>query len=102
VIVLDLWLGTTVVTIADGRARRRYSMLGIALNKAWFGAELRSIDLHIANQTQGATGTPYYDLRATTTSGRHVTLGTRVRDKRQAEWLASRLRAGLGLERAPQ
>jgi hypothetical protein len=99
VVAVDLWLGVTVVAVGDGRIDRTYRVLGIPSRRTWNVPDVKAIDIAITSQTSGPTGTPYYDVRATLTSGRHVTLGPRVRQKRQAEWLASRIQELAGLRR---
>jgi hypothetical protein len=97
-VVLDLCLGTTVVAAGNGTLRVRRTMLGAGRVRTLAAAEIASIDLHISMQTQGRYGTPYYDLRARLKSGRKVTLGSGVRNKRHAEWLVSQMRAAIGLK----
>lgn len=43
-----------------------------------------------------AGGRPYYDLRLTRSNGREVATGRGIRDKREAEWLAARLKQAIG------
>jgi hypothetical protein len=97
-ITLELWLGTTTVTAAAGELRVRHALLGIGGTRVIAAAEVASIELHIGMQTQGRYGTPYYDVRARLKSGRKRTLGSGVRNKRHAEWLAAQMRAAVGLK----
>jgi len=97
-VVLDLCLGTTVVAAGNGTLRVRRAMLGAGRVRMLAAAEIASIDLHISMQTQGRYGTPYYELRARLKSGRTVTLGNGVRNKRHAEWLVLQMRALIGLK----
>lgn len=97
-ITLELWLGTTTVTAAAGELRVRHTLLGIGGTRVIAAADVASIELHIGMQTQGRYGTPYYDLRARLKSGRKQTLGSGVRNKRHAEWLAAQMRASIGLK----
>jgi hypothetical protein len=97
-ITLELWLGTTTVTAAAGQLRVRHTLLGIGGTRVIAAAEVASIELHIGMQTQGRYGTPYYDVRARLKSGRKRTLGSGVRNKRHAEWLAAQMRAAVGLK----
>jgi len=98
VITLELWLGTTTVTAAAGELRVHHTLLGIGGTRVIAAADVASIELHIGMQTQGRYGTPYYDLRARLKSGRKRTLGSGVRNKRHAEWLAAQMRASVGLK----
>lgn len=93
VVCLDLWLGHTTVAIEGGHVSRRYTMLGLGRTRRWHVDEIKDIVLRIGSQTQGRTGVPYYDVRALLRSGRLVTLGPRIRSKREAEWLAARMRS---------
>ena len=97
-VVIDLWLGTTVVVAGNGTLRVRHAVLGAGGSRTLAAAEIASIDLHITMQTQGRYGTPYYAVRARLTSGRKVSLGDGIGHKRHAEWLAARMRASIGLK----
>lgn len=101
VLCLDLWLSTTTVTIANGLVTRRYAVLGVACKRFWPGDEIQGVLLKIGTQMQGRTGTPYYNVRALLQDGRTTMIGPRIRDKRQAEWIAARMRMALGLPPAP-
>jgi hypothetical protein len=97
-IVVDLWFGKTVVTAGTRTLRVRHTVLGAGGSRTLAAAEIASIDLHISMQTQGRYGTPYYELRARLKTGRKVALGSGVRDKRHAEWLAAQMRAAAGIK----
>jgi hypothetical protein len=56
------------------------------------------IEVHISMQTTGRSGTPYYEIRATTGSGRRRSLGSGIRNKAHAESLAHEMRAAIGLQ----
>ena len=74
-VVIDLWLGATVVIAGNGTVRVRHSVLGAGRARTLAAAEIASIDLPINMQTQGRYGTPYYEVRARLTNGRKVSLG---------------------------
>jgi len=97
-VVIDLWLGSTVVTAGNGIVHVRHTVLGLGGTRTLYAAEIASIDLHINMQTQGRYGTPYYEVRARLTSGRKVSLGDGIRNKRHAEWLAAQMRASTGVK----
>ena len=97
-VAIDLWLGTTVVVAGNGMLRVRHTALGAGSNRTLAAAEIATIELHISMQTQGRYGTPYYELRARLKSGRKASLGSGVRNKRHAEWLAAQMRAAIGLK----
>ena len=60
-------------------------------------SEISKIDLHISMQTTGRSGTPYYEIRATKRNGRRGSLGSGIRNKAHAEWLAREMRSAVGL-----
>jgi hypothetical protein len=97
-VVLDLWLGATVVVAGNGALRARHTLLGMSSSRALYAGEIAAIDLHINMQTQGRYGTPYYQVRARLTNGRKVSLGDGIRNKRHAEWLAAQMRAAVGMK----
>jgi hypothetical protein len=97
-ITLELWLGTTTVTAAAGELRVHHTLLGIGGTRVLAAADIASIELHIGMQTTGRYGTPYYDIRARRKNGRKQTLGSGVRNKRHAEWLAAQMRAAVGIK----
>jgi hypothetical protein len=97
IIVADLWLGTTTVTIGSRRIRRRHSVFGIGSTKDFAPQDIVKIDLHISMQTTGRSGTPYYEIRATRGSGRRTSFGSGIRNKAHAEWLAREMRSSVGL-----
>jgi len=76
----------------------RHSVLGAGGSRTLTAAEIATIELHISMQTQGRYGTPYYEIRARLRSGRKASLGSGVRNKRHAEWLAAQMRASIGLK----
>lgn len=97
VIVTDVWLGSTTVSIGEGVVRRRHSVLGIGGTRVIPCPDVRSLDLHISMQSTGRFGTPYDELRARLDTGRRTHLGRGIRDKRHAEWLAAEMRKAIGL-----
>jgi len=97
-VVIDLWLGATVVIAGNGTLRVRHAVLGAGRSRTLRAADIASIDLHINMQTQGRFGTPYYEVRARLKNGRVASLGDGIRNKRHAEWLAAQMRASIGLK----
>jgi hypothetical protein len=95
---LELWLGMSVVTAGHGALRVRHSLLGIGGTRVIPAADIAAIELHISMQTQGRHGTPYYQVRARLASGRKASLGSGIRNKRHAEWLAAQMRAAIGVK----
>ena len=86
------------VTIGSGVVRKRHTILGLGWSSVIRCETIKDLHLHISMQTTGRSGTPYYELRATLSNGRHRSLGSGVRDKRQAVWLAAQMRSAIGLE----
>ncbi len=96
-IVADLWLGTTDVTVGPHAIRCRHAIAGFGTTRAIASADIAKIDLHISMQTSGRSGTPYYEIRATTRAGRRHALGNGIGKKAHAEWLANDMRSAIGL-----
>jgi hypothetical protein len=96
-IVLDGWFGTTTVTIGSDSVRRRTTLLGMGSTRSIPNRSITRLDLHISMQSTGRSGTPYYELRATLDTGKRKHLGSGIRNKRYAEWLADRMRSEIGL-----
>ena len=96
-IVADLWLGTTTVTMGPHTIRCRQAIAGLGTTRVIASTDIVKIELHISMQTTGRTGTPYYEIRATTGAGRHQSLGSGIRNKAHAEWLAQEIRTAIGL-----
>jgi len=97
VIAADLWLGTTTVTVGPHTVKCRQAIAGVGTTRAIPSTDIVKIDLHISMQTTGRSGTPYYEIRATTGAGRHRSLGSGIRNKAHAEWLAQEMRSAIGL-----
>lgn len=97
-LVLDSWFGTTTVTIGNETVRRRHAISGMGSTRVIPKPSIKGLDLHISMQSTGRSGTPYYELRATLDTGRRTHLGAGIRNKRQAEWLADRMRSEIGLK----
>jgi hypothetical protein len=96
--VLELWLGATVIIAGDGTLRVHHTLLGIGSTRVIAAADIAAIELHISMQTQGRHGTPYYQVRARLASGRKASLGSGIRNKRHAEWLAAQMRSSIGVK----
>jgi hypothetical protein len=96
-IVVDLWLGVTTVSIADGAARVRHAVLGLGVTRVVPFDRIVSLDLAITMSSTGRHGTPYYEIKATLHGGGRRSLGSGIGNKRHAEWLAAQMRAAIGL-----
>ena len=90
--VLQLWLGTSDVHTDGTGVTVTTGLLGLGRSRNVPAAEVTSVTTEISMQ---AGTTPFYAVRLHTdggrnvSRGRNVTLGGGIRDKREAEWLAS-------------
>ncbi|UCE85613.1 MAG: hypothetical protein JSU66_14965 [Deltaproteobacteria bacterium] len=94
---LDTLLATTTVSAhPDGVSIRR----GILFRPRRFvpAAQIARITLEIGMQIGDRA---YYDLKVRTRSRRTRAAGSRIRSKREAEWLAERLRTAVGVRSEP-
>ena len=98
IILLEIWFGSTTVTIGAGTVRRRVTILGVGSTRVIPTKSIKKLHLHISMQSTGRSGTPYYELRATLDTGKRKHLGDGIRNKRHAEWLCDRMRTELGLK----
>ena len=96
-IVADLWLGTTDVTVGPQTIRCRQAIAGFGTTREIASADIAKIDMHISMQTTGRAGTPYYEIRATTRTGRRHSLGNGIAKKAHADWLANDIRSTIAL-----
>ncbi len=91
-LVADAWLGVTRVTA--GRD-------GVTVASGWVtprrertvpAADVADVTTRITAQ---AGTTPYYEVRIVTKAGKQAGAGSGIRDKREAEWLAERMKAAV-------
>jgi hypothetical protein len=97
IIVSELWFGSTTVSIGSENVQRRVGMFGTGATRVIPAQSIKKVDLYISMQSTGRTGTPYYEIRATLDTGKHKHLGSGIRNKRHAEWVADRMRKEIGL-----
>jgi hypothetical protein len=90
--VLDAWLGVTRVTAGDGQVTVASGWLTPRKERTLRASDVADVTTKIGSQ---AGTTPYYDLTIVTTAGKRVAAGGGVRDKREAEWLAGKIRSAL-------
>jgi hypothetical protein len=98
---LEFWLGTSRVTIGNGKLRLRSGWLGGGRIQEFSISEVLQIKTKINGQTGGASGTPYYDIEMRRRNGPPVTLGKTVRDPQEANWLVSEMTRLAGLKARP-
>lgn len=93
VIVLDIWLGVTRVTVESGGVTVASGYLAAGAGKRIETGEIAEVTTAIGMQSGNS---PYYDVTIVLKSGRKVKAGGGIRDKREAEWLAATVGRALG------
>ncbi len=88
---LQLWLGTSRVTIGSGELQVRSGVLGSGKTLTIPFNEIAKIQTAITAQQGGGSGTPYYDVQLVRTTGIQTTLGKTIRNKHEAESLARQM-----------
>ena len=96
-IAVQMWFATTRVVIGNGVLRLQSGLLGGGKVQEFRFAEIESITDRITAQQGNSTGTPYYDIEMRLRTGKKLTLGRTLRDKREVEWLAQEMRRLAGL-----
>lgn len=97
-LVLDMWFGVSTVIVNSSGLRVRSGLFGGGKWQDVSLSEIAGIDIAIRSQQGGRNGTPYYNIELIQANGRKITLGETIRDKQEAEWLASEMRTHLGLK----
>ena len=87
--VLQLWFGVSKVLIESGQLTVTSGFLGLGLSKAVPCSLVEDFQISIGMQSGGRSGTPYYNIELITNNQKKVSLGRSIKDKRQAEWLAT-------------
>jgi hypothetical protein len=87
--VLDLWLEVSKVQVGDGTVSVATGYLHPRHERRLSRPEVSDVVAAIGMQ---AGNTPYYDVEI----GKKVVAGRSVRDKREAEWLATTIKQALG------
>ncbi|UCC81777.1 MAG: hypothetical protein JSW46_12295 [Gemmatimonadota bacterium] len=90
--VFQAWLGSTRVVLTPDRAHVSYGLLG--RTRTVEADDIDDVRLKIGMQ---AGNRPYYDIQIVKSDGKKVYCGRSIRDKREAEWLAERMREALEL-----
>lgn len=96
-IVLSLWMGSSVVTVEAGAVTVRGGLLSLGPRHLVPCSELAEIHIPIGMQMGNAQGTPYYNIQLVCRDGRKFTAGQGLRDKQEAEWLVSEMKKAVGL-----
>ena len=76
----------------------RQAIAGLGSTRVIPSSDIVKIDVRISMQTTGRSGTPYYEIRATTGSGHRRSLGSGIRNNAHADSLADEMRAAIGLQ----
>jgi len=97
-IVLQLWFGTSTATVNRGGVRYRSGLFNAGPFREINSSQISAVQTVIRSQQGGATGTPYYDIQLIQADGKKITLGQRLRDKNEAEWLVLQMSDALGLQ----
>lgn len=90
--VLQLWFGMSKVLIESGQETVTSGFLWLGVSKNIPCSRVKDIELSIGMQSGGRSGTPYYNIELITNDQKKVSLGRSIRDKRQAEWLATTMK----------
>lgn len=94
-VTLKLWLGVSRVTVDAGALAVASGYLSPGRERRLERGEIADVTIAIGMQ---AGSRPYYDVVILRKSGRKVVAGHGMRDKREAEWLATTIKSALGLE----
>ena len=96
-IVLSLWMGSSVVTFEAGTVSVRGGLLSLGPRHVVPCSEITEIHIPIGMQMGNAQGTPYYNIQLVCRDGRKFTVGQGLRDKQEAEWLVAEMKKAAGL-----
>jgi hypothetical protein len=92
--VMDVLFASTRVIIEDGKVRVVRSTLGYRSVKEVPYSDVKDVKVKIGMQQQATmtqSARAYYDIQIHRQSGRKITAGSSVPDKREAEWLAEQM-----------
>lgn len=89
---LDLWLQVSRVTADAGTLTWAVGYLSPGRERTLHGPEIADVIASIGMQ---AGTTVYYDVTVVRKNGKKIKVGHSVRDKREAEWLAERIRKAI-------
>ncbi|MGH7499201.1 MAG: hypothetical protein ACREL3_10165 [Gemmatimonadales bacterium] len=92
VALLDIWLKVTRVTVEPGKVTVASGYLSAGTGKTIDAGEIADVTAKITMQ---GGSTPYYDVTIVRKDGKKVSAGSAVRDKHEADWLASMIRDGV-------
>jgi hypothetical protein len=90
--VLDLWLGVSRVTVDAGTLTWATGYIFPGRERTVDVSEIADVTASIGMQ---AGTTLYYDVAVVRRSGKKIKVGRSIRDKREAEWLAGRIKGAI-------
>ena len=93
--VLQLWFGVSKVLIESGKVKVTSGFLWLGVSKLIPCSQVEDIQISIGMQSGGRSGTPYYNIELITHAKKKVSLGRSIKDKRQAERLATAMLAAV-------
>ena len=91
--VLDLWLEVSRVSADAGTLTWATGYLFSGRERTLHGSEIADVIAAIGMQ---AGTTVYYDVTVVQKNGKKIKVGRSVRDKREAQWLAERIKKAIG------
>ena len=89
---INLWIGVTLVRIEAGSVTIRRTVLGLGRRREIPCSEITQVKAEIGmqqSQTATQSAKAYYDIKLHRKVGRPKPAGRRIRNKREAEWLAA-------------
>jgi hypothetical protein len=92
--VLDLWLGVSRVTGDAGTLTVATGYLYPSRERSFPTSDIADV---VSMMGMRSGRVPYYDIVILRKNGKKIRAGRAVRDKREAEWLAARIREALGV-----
>lgn len=96
-IVLSLWMGSSVVVVETGTVTVRGGLFSLGPRHVVPCSEISEIHIPIGMQMGSAQGTPYYNIQLVCRDGHKFTAGQGLRDKQEAEWLVAEMKKAVGL-----
>jgi hypothetical protein len=91
--VLDLWLQVSRVSVDAGTVTWATGYISTGRERTLPASEIADVIASIGMQ---AGATVYYDVAVVRKNGKKIKVGRSVRDKGEAEWLAVKIKSGLG------
>lgn len=88
ILTLELLFARSVVIATRDALRIRRTLLLYRSDRVIPARDVQSVQTSIGMQ---ASGRPYYDIQVVLRNGKTVVAGRHIRNKREAEWLASRM-----------